>query len=336
MTTGSSYHSDLPAIEGINFRSICLEDDLDAIYALRVECGQRDKVDLLSASEGLPSREELRAGLSQASDTKPSKRLLIVEVKGQIVGYSQIISWHEDDGCWVYLLLGWITPAWCGQGIGTFMIHWGEGTAQELAAEEHPGERFEFAANASSTQPEATGLLLQEGYSAEYTVLELGLDFSALPLEQPLPAGIEVRPVLPEHLPLIASSMAEAYQGEYTNGRFQETLTLEESATRLNSPRQNPSLWKIAWAGQQVVGQVIPVIENNRALMYDISIRPAWRRQGLARALLIQALWDLRGRGIEVIRINTVAEFRTRARDLYTSVGFRVFKEFPRYRKSPA
>jgi GNAT superfamily N-acetyltransferase len=66
-----------------------------------------------------------------------------------------------------------------------------------------------------------------------------------------------------------------------------------------------------------------------------ISVRPAWRRQGLARALLTRALWDLRGRGVDVIRLNTVAEFRTRALDLYYSVGFRVLKEFPRHRKSP-
>ena len=66
------------------------------------------------------------------------------------------------------------------------------------------------------------------------------------------------------------------------------------------------------------------------------SIRPTWRRQGLGRALLTRALWDLRGRGVGVIRLNTVAEFRTRARDLYQSVGFRVLKEFPRYRKSPS
>jgi tRNA(Arg) A34 adenosine deaminase TadA len=68
--------------------------------------------------------------------------------------------------------------------------------------------------------------------------------------------------------------------------------------------------------------------------MYDISVRPAWRRKGLARALLTRALWNLRQRGEQVIRLNTVAEFRTRAQDLYRSVGFRLLKEFPRYRKS--
>lgn len=35
----------------------------------------------------------------------------------------------------------------------------------------------------------------------------------------------------------------------------------------------------------------------------------------------------------KTIRLHIVAEFKTRARDLYQSLGFRVLKEFPRYRK---
>jgi hypothetical protein len=45
-----------------------------------------------------------------------------------------------------------------------------------------------------------------------------------------------------------------------------------------------------------------------------------------------QETWKLEE---SIARLNTVAEFRTRARDLYYSQGFRVLKEFPRYRKSP-
>jgi mycothiol synthase len=336
MPTGPITLTDMPAIEGLLFRSIRGEQDTDAVYALRAGCIERDQVDLLSTSEGLPSRDELRAALTQVMAAQQQNRRLVAEVKGQVVGYSLIDSWSEDDGRWVHLILGWVLPAWRGQGIGMALLHWGEQTARQLAAGEHPNERFEFAANASSTQPEATALLVHEGYSAGYTVLEMGLDFSAMPPVHPLPAGVEVRPALPEHYSLITSSMRAAYRNEYADNRFQETWTFEDSLAGLSAPRHDPTLWQVAWNGEQVVGEVIPLIENGRALMYDISVRPAWRRQGLARALLTRALWDLRGRGTDVIRLNTVAEFRTRARDLYHSVGFRLLKEFPRYRKSPA
>ena len=323
-----------PAIEGLFFRPIRGEQDADAVYELRAGCIERDQVDLLSASEGLPSREEIHAALAKAIAAQQQDRRLVAEVNGQVVGYTLIDSWAEDDGRWIYLILGWVLPAWRGRGIGTALLHWGEQTARQLAANEHPNEPFEFAANASSTQPEATALLLHEGYSAGYTVLEMGSDLAAIPPVHPLPAGIEVHPVLSEHYPHIARSMQAAYANEYADNRFQEAWAFEDSLAGLKAERHDPTLWQVAWAGDQVVGGVIPVIEKGRALMYDISVRPGWRQQGLARALLTRALWDLRGRGVEVIRLNTVAEFRTRARDLYTSVGFRLLKEFPRYRKS--
>ena len=77
------------------------------------------------------------------------------------------------------------------------------------------------------------------------------------------------------------------------------------------------------------------MIERGRGLIDEVSVRPAWRRRGLARALLTRALRDLRSRSVAVVRLNTGAEFPTRARDLYTSLGFRVVKEYMRYRKSP-
>ena len=335
MSTDPIILPDMPAIEGLYFRSIRGEEDADALYAVHAGRIAHDAVDLLSTSEGLPSRDDLRAALGRVVAAQQQNQRLVAQVNEQVVGYSLIESWSEEDGRWVYLILGWVLPEWRGRGIGTAMLHWGEQTARQLAAAQHPNDPFEFAANASSTEHEATALLSHEGYSAGYTVLEMGLDISEPLLVHPLPAGSEVRPVLPEHYPFIASSIGEAYQNEYTDGRFQETWNLADSVARLSAPRHDPTLWQVAWDGQQVAGQVLPLIENGRALMYDISVRPAWRRQRLARALLTRALQGLRERGMDVIRLNTVAEFRTRARDLYRSVGFRVLKEFPRYRKSP-
>lgn len=77
------------------------------------------------------------------------------------------------------------------------------------------------------------------------------------------------------------------------------------------------------------------MLERGRAEIDEVSVRPGWRRGGVARALLSEALLALRERGVDEVRLNTVAEFRTRAMDLYESLGFRVLKRFPRYRKPP-
>jgi ribosomal protein S18 acetylase RimI-like enzyme len=41
----------------------------------------------------------------------------------------------------------------------------------------------------------------------------------------------------------------------------------------------------------------------------------------------------LQQRGVSTVRLHTVSEFPTRAKNLYGSVGFHVRKAFPRYRK---
>jgi mycothiol synthase len=325
---------DTPAVEGLCFRSILGEEDAEALYAVHTGRSARDGIDPLSAFEDIPSRDNLHGALAQAVEAQQEDQWLVAQVNQQVVGYSQIGSWSEDDGRRVYLILGWVLPEWRGRGIGTAMLHWGEQTARQMAAQ-HPDVPFEFAANASSTEQDATALLLNEGYYAGYTVLEMGWDISTPLPAHALPTGIEVRPALPEHYPLITASIAEAYQNEYADNRFLETFDPEAYIATLKETRHDPTLWQVAWEGQQIAGQVLSLIENGRAEVFEVSVRPAWRRKGLARALLTRALEELRERHPEVIRLRTVADFRTRASDLYRSVGFRVLKEYPRYRKSP-
>src|SRR5262249_34521163 len=165
---------------------------------------------------------------------------------------------------------------------------------------------------------------------------EMDLDAAALLTETLLPPGIEVRPALAEHVPIIAASIAEAYRGEFPNNRFRKTHTETAGQTEwYSSPLHDRSLWQVAWDKHQVAGQVLPVIEHGRAVIDEVSVRPAWRRHGLARALLSRALRHLRADGPRVVRLCTTAEFRTRARDLYASLGFSVLKTYQQYRKSP-
>ena len=331
--TDSVYLPDAPAIAGLSFRSIHGEEDAAAMHAVHVGRMAHDQVDPLCTFEDWPGLEHLRSSLSKAVAAGQQDQWLVAQVGEQVVGYSQLECWPEGDGTWVYLTLGWVLPEWRGRGIGTAMLHWTEDRCRRLAAADHPHDRVELAANASSTEVEATALLLQEGYRAGYTMLDMRLDAATPVSTHPLPPGLEVRPVLPEHIPLIAASVQDAYQREYDAGRFSEMVDPARYLAELRDPKHDPTLWQVAWAGDQIAGQVISVVENGRGQVFEVSVRPAWRRRGLARALLSRALQALRARGMTVIRIGTVAEFRTRARDLYQSVGFRLLKTFPRYRK---
>jgi mycothiol synthase len=82
-----------------------------------------------------------------------------------------------------------------------------------------------------------------------------------------------------------------------------------------------------------VAGQVLVAIAKGRGELFEVSVRQPWRRRGVGRALVTQAVHGLRAAGCDEIRLHTNGSFPTRAMDLYRSVGFEVLKEFPRYRK---
>ena len=332
--TDTTHLPDAPAIPGLLFRPIRGEEDAAALQSVHEGRRVHDTVDPLSTLEGIPTLDDVRAVLTAAAAAGQHDRWLVAQVGEQVVGYCRAISWREADGMWVYLSLGWVLPEWRGRGLGTAMLHWAEDRIRRLAAVEHPGEPAEFAANASSTEKEATALLLHEGYYVGYTALHMAFDPAVPVPEVALPSGFEVRPARPEHYPLITACIDAAYRNEYQAGRFAESYDPAAYAVELGSSRHDPTLWRIAWAGDQVAGQVIPVFERGRAEIYEVSVHPAYRRRGLARALLCAALRGLQERGIAVIRLHTNDDFPTRAQDLYRSVGFRLAKEFPRYRKS--
>jgi mycothiol synthase len=323
-------------INGLSFRPIRGEKDAPDLVAIHLARKHRDQVDPLSTLENIPSLESMQTFLSNAMAKTQHEDWLVAEVDERVVGYGRIASWLERDGTWVYLALGWISPVWRGRGIGTALLHQTEDRIRHLADQEHPGQKVELAANASSTEEEATALLLHEGYRVAYTLAEMSFENHDLLMVHALPGEFEVRQVSPDHYLPIAQSIQEAYEYEYRGGRYDSSTDPADFAAQLKAPEQDPALWQVAWCGDEIAGQVLTIVERGRAEIFEVSVRPRWRRHGLARALLSQTLQNLASRGNDVIRLHTRTDFQTRAIDLYTSLGFRVLKEFPRYRKSLA
>jgi mycothiol synthase len=321
-------------INDLRFRPIRGEKDATDLAAIHLACKDRDQVDPLSTLENLPSLESMQTSLSNAMAKGQQEDWLVAEVNERVVGYGRIASWPERDGTWVYLALGWISPVWRGRGIGTALLHRTEDRVRHLATKEHLDQKVELAANASSTEEEATALLLHEGYRVAYTLAEMSFEDTGLIRTQAMPSGFEVRPVSPDHTLLISRSVYEAYEDEYPGGRYDASGDPDDFAAQLSDPEQDPSLWQVAWYGEEIAGQVLTIVERGRAEIFEVSVRHRWRRHGLARALLSRTLQNLASQGIDVIRLHTRTDFQTRAIDLYASLGFRVLKEFPRYRKS--
>jgi ribosomal protein S18 acetylase RimI-like enzyme len=145
--------------------------------------------------------------------------------------------------------------------------------------------------------------------------------------EAPLPDGLEVRPVRPEHHRAIWDADAEAFQDHWDRA----VVTDEDFERFYAEPDLDTSMWQVAWDGEEVAGLVINTIfahENEKSgelvgWLDSVATRRAWRRRGVAGALIARSLQVLRERGMEVAKLGVDTQSQTGALGLYESFGFR-------------
>lgn len=328
-----------PAVPGLAFRRLRGPDDAPALLAVRLGSLAHDQIDPQSPRERPPTLDELARALANFAPGSPhAPNLLVATVEGDVAGYSRVTWWPEQDGQAVFLHLGYLLPEWRGRGIGGAMLAWAESRCRELAAERMPQQGRElrpcYATNASTTEREATGLIECAGYTVVRRLADMRLE----PREQPLlasalPAGLELRPMTPAHYRAIYEGMKDAWQGLWGQLPPSEEDFRESVIERVEAPHFDPALWQIAWDADVVAGLVLGELRDGVGVVAEVAVRRAYRRRGIARALLVEALAALEERHPDQIRIYTDADDSQGARSLYESVGFRTIKEHRLYRK---
>jgi mycothiol synthase len=325
-----------PTIHGLRFRHYRGEADHPHMAAVYNTCERADELESFNTVEDIAMDCEPRA------EHDPSRDMLIVEVEGEpnagMIGYSYVLFMEEESGNLIYHSSGYVLPEWRRKGIGRAMLHHNQAVMREIAANHSQEQPRLFEAFAAATQPGAAALLLSEGYEpCVYFALMVRPDLENIP-EAPMPEGLEVRPVKPEHYRAIWEANSEAFRDHW--GYVPDT---EQDYQRwLNDTTTfQPELWKIAWDGDQVAGQVESFINHAENEAYDrrrgyaeaISVGRPWRRRGLARSLLVQSLHELKARGMTEAALGVHTDNPNGAFHLYESVGFRQSQSHTLYQK---
>jgi GNAT superfamily N-acetyltransferase len=153
----------------------------------------------------------------------------------------------------------------------------------------------------------------------------------------PLPDGLEVRPVAPAAYRQLWDADVEAFRDHW--GGFDGSETVYQAW--LKDPKFDPGLWVVAWDGDEIAGGVINTIseaENaafnrRRGWLQSVFTRRAWRRRGLARALVGRSLVLLRERGMTSAGLGVDADNPQAATRIYEEAGFEVDTRSTAYRK---
>jgi ribosomal protein S18 acetylase RimI-like enzyme len=286
--------------------------------------------------ERADSEEDIAHNYRHLVNCDPYQDMLFSELNGVVIGYSRV-TWKEElDGKRLYVHFGFLMPEFRGRGIGRAMLRYNQLRLHEITAE-HPNHhpRF-FESYAVESEISATALLLSEGYAAIRHNFEMVRPDLENISEAPMPPGLEVRPVQMNQLQAIRDASVEAFRDHW--GFSQEE---EPSVEQIVGDRNfDPSLWRVAWDGDQVAGMVLSFIDHSQNAEYNrlrgwtenICVRRPWRKRGLARSLIVQSLWAVKERGMTEAALGVDTENLTGALRLYEGVGFRPVKRWSIYR----
>lgn len=326
--------SDAPVIPGLRFRHFRGASDFPQMAAAIAVSADADQV------ERVTTVADIAHTYAHLTNCDPYQDMIVAEINGALIGYSRGWWFAEENGPHLYSFVGFLVPAWRRQGIGTVMLRCMENRLRQIA-NEHPAAQAKFF-QAFTTQYE-TGLaaMLQR---AGYQPVRYHWQMVRPTLEQipdfPLPAGLEIRPVLPEHYRAIWDAANEAFRDHWG---FAQPSEADYQDWLNDKTIFQPHLWQVAWdvASNQIAGQVRPFIHHaqnekynrKRGFTEDISVRRPWRRRGLARALIVRSLAVQKAQGMTESTLGVDSENLSGATRLYEECGFQVVKQNTIYRK---
>ena len=320
-----------PPIAGLHFRPYRGPADLPGMIAVRNAAAIADR------SFEIETEAELANTLANREAFVPERDIVLAELGDRIVAIShELVS--VRDGVRVYDSYGHVHPDVRRRGIGRAMLRNAETRLRARAVAEGGGTGVFLGSWAFEMSPGSVALLDAEGYQVVRWFFEMERPTADPLLEAPLPDGLELRPVCPEDVRPVLMADFEAFQDHWGARPFSEEAIREVEG----SPHTDPSLWMVAWAGDEVAGSVLGSIfpDDNeasgvqRGWLDRVSVRRPWRHRGVARALIVAAIRALRERGMEVASLGVDAENQTGALGLYEGLGFRPVKRAMAYRKS--
>ena len=320
------------AFPGLNFRAYAGAEDLARIASLVQRMFDHDQID-----EHI-SMGDIERAHKYLSNFDPVRDYVLVDVEDDLVAMIRMNWSEESEGRVLLRMSGGVLPQWRGVGLGAQLLAHGERVLAERTRQNRNGKVSSYRIWCADNITTKRRLLSSFGYEPARYFFEMLCHLKKRPKTYALPDGIDLRPASPTHYRRVWEAMDEAFRDHWGHQHSTEA----EFEWWQEDRRFQPELWKIAWDGEEVVGTVLNYIDEAENLVYDrqrgytedISVRRAWRRRGIARALLSQSLLMLHEGGMQEAALGVDTENLSGALRLYQSVGFQVVKKYTVFEKN--
>ena len=272
-----------------------------------------------------------------------SKKVVAIDQNNEIAGYAYFTS---GDNFIVAETGISIHPGLMGQGIDARLLAWAEAQAKDSLLKAPPGIRTVLQTNLYETERNAVEFFKRHGYSPVREWAHLVLEMNSPPTIPALTPGLILRQMdLDNDWDIVGPAMDEAYADHWgaiapealeVGSEVNETREGEDEPED-SSYSNSPGYCFVVLDQGVVAGGILCnaklVDRADTGRVGSMFVRPRYRRQGIARALMLAAFDAFWQNGFRRIITDTDAKSFTDAPKLYQGLGMKLYRREYTYEK---
>ncbi len=264
----------------------------------------------------------------------------IVEIDGRAVAYART-SWQDlaSGGRRVESVV-FVAPAGHGHGVEERLVEHALRRAETIIPEIGRDGPTSAAVFVGGRDADLIRIVEHLGFRRVRRYAQLARpSLDDIP-DLPLPSPLAIRPIDPGDRTMhrrVYEADARAFADSYGEIAPSEL----GFASFIGAPSFSPSLWRVAFDGDTIAGQILNYLGDRHSdgtrigWTESITVQPEYRRRGLARALLAESLRTVRDAGATTAALGVDTQNPNQALTLYESLGFEITSESFEYEIGP-
>ena len=275
-----------------------------------------------------------------------SEKVVAVNEQDRVVGYSYF---SNGDNNIVAETGGAVHPDHWGKGIGSALLEWAEEKARGSTSYAPADVKTVLQSSPYEKETEVISLLKDRGFHLVREWVHLVLEMDERPFVPPIPTNLTLRAMnLEDDWDIVDPAMDEAFidhwgsipteflepEGDKSENDDKEE-TIEQPTD--DSYSNAPGYCFVVLDGETVAGGILCnaklVERTDTGRVGSIFVRPAYRRRGIAQALMLTAFDAFWKSGFRRVITDTDADSFTDSTKLYTGLGMEPYRREFTYEK---
>ena len=226
------------------------------------------------------------------------------------------------------------------QGIGTYLIIWGEARARQVIERVPESARVSVQIQTAPNHEPTVRLFEKLTFEPIRYSWFMKIDLEEEPPAPELPEVIEIQTFETfNDLETILKATDEAFEDHWGHiDHSEDTGRLERFRHSIEEDETfDPSIWYLAMDDGEIAGAALcsPHLggDNTVGIVDVLGVRRPWRKQGLGLALLHLAFREFYKRGYESVGLGVDSQNLSGATRLYEKAGMHIETEFAVYEK---